>query len=136
MARFGTSSMGMPPKISFTTRPFLGESCAFTAAASGEPVRSRWTATRYCNKDRKQGLERKLGFFLGLSLSRILVQVLLSGALVGTCTSGAHRARWLAEREFPYATRGRTRSLCALAQRQFSVAGTSAGTYASGVERI
>src|SRR6266478_8745273 len=82
MARFGTSSMGMPPKISFTTRPFLGESCAFTAAASGEPVRSRWTATRYCNKDRKQGCEGKLCSFRGLSLRRILVRVLLSGAIV------------------------------------------------------
>src|SRR5258708_4496396 len=88
MAKFGTSSMGMPQKISFTTRPCLGEPCAFMAAASGEPVRSRWTATRYLKKDHKQGLEGRLCSFRGLSLSRIFVQVLLSGALVGVSIPG------------------------------------------------
>src|SRR5712692_10474306 len=88
MARFGTSSMGMPQKISFTTRPCLGEPCAFMAAASGEPVRSRWTATRYCKEDRRPDLEGKLCSFRGLSLSRVFVRVLLSGALAGMSIPG------------------------------------------------
>src|SRR5713226_6949269 len=79
---------GMPRRISFTTRPCLAEPCAFTVVASGERVRSRWTATSYCEKDRKQGLERKLCSFRGLSLSRIFAQVLLSGALVGVSIPG------------------------------------------------
>src|ERR1700756_3481239 len=58
------------------------------AAASGEPVRSRWTATRYwergiVKKDGKQEIEGKLFFFPGLSHGKIFARLLLAGALVG-----------------------------------------------------
>ena len=64
------------------------------AAASGEPVRSRWTATRYwergiVKKDGKQGIEGKLFFFPGLPHSKIFARLLLAGALVGMSILGA-----------------------------------------------
>src|SRR5260370_11863279 len=89
MARFGASSMEMPQKISFITRPCWAGPCAFMAAASGEPVPSRWKATRYSKKDRKQGRDGNSCSFRGPSLSRMLVRVLLSGALVGISILGA-----------------------------------------------
>src|ERR1700752_1682072 len=64
------------------------------AAASGEPVRSRWTATRYwergiVKKDGKQGIEGKLFFFPGLSHSKLFARLCPSGALGGMSIPGA-----------------------------------------------